>query len=496
MLCEDEPRVYVRVFSLLSWAAHRAARSEKATFERRTRVAFASVDDRSSREVRSAIRLCGDGGFWALAQWLSESFLRLPRHRRAIARLLGCALDRGTTADLDWVWSNADTDARNTLLRHRDGLALRAMQVGGDAGVEKLLWLQQRGFYPTADFGNTPAHVSCPLALQWAFTAGRSGEQYAWYHAARAGHLRLLREHLAVAAPAARGLDAREAVFGAACGGQMHVLLWAMSEGMPVVTQHARVALVEGHQDAALLLLARLHPAAIEKDMMALLYDAAKGNLRVLDWLERRHGPSVDERVDCVAVCGARYGRIAVLEWALSRGYREEGEPRICAMAAEFGHLSTVQWLRSRGFCWGSNVCCAAAQNNHRGVVEWALANGCPRDEAICTVAARGGHLELLAWCWSNGCPLDSGAFTLAAIEGRIDVLEWLAAHGCPIDLQACRVHAGHPRTIRWLKRRYNPDGTPRDCPTEPPAPAPALPEYLRKERIPPYDACPWSFLY
>lgn len=97
------------------------------------------------------------------------------------------------------------------------------------------------------------------------------------------------------------------------------------------------------------------------------------GHVGVLDWLERNGIPG--NRKD-VALSGAHFGHIPVVEWARARRLRWSID--LCAAAVLGGQLPMLQWLREQGCPWNALVIRFAREKGHDDIEQWARENGCP----------------------------------------------------------------------------------------------------------------------
>jgi len=105
----------------------------------------------------------------------------------------------------------------------------------------------------------------------------------------------------------------------------------------------------------------------------------------------------------------------------------------------------------------------AAARFGHLAVLQWAREHGCPWDWATPAQAAAGGQLAVLQWAREHDCPWVSGACVSAAIKGQLEVLQWMRENDATGEVSAVdrvRRHAGGPRkqeVLTWLDELITP---------------------------------------
>ena len=130
----------------------------------------------------------------------------------------------------------------------------------------------------------------------------------------------------------------------AASAGHMHVLRWAVGEGVDVDQVTCDAAIREGRLDVMHWLV-------------------SQGCTCRLDW-------SCREAIE--------HGQVRVLKWlrALPVNPFDPRDPwlkdELCALAAEYGQLEALQWLRGEGFPWDPRECRKlAGDGGHRVVAKW-----------------------------------------------------------------------------------------------------------------------------
>ncbi|EFJ41893.1 hypothetical protein VOLCADRAFT_98135 [Volvox carteri f. nagariensis] len=135
--------------------------------------------------------------------------------------------------------------------------------------------------------------------------------------------------------------------------------------------------------------------------------------------------------------------------------------PRVVQCAAESGSTEVIAWLRRRGLhIWDEHVFCKAAGSGCLDLVEWLASRGCPMGGTgqAYLVAARNGDLAALRCLRRLGCPWGpvaaggggssgGGVFICAVEDCSLDMLRWLHALGCPVDWQEAQMQARQRRS-------------------------------------------------
>jgi MYND finger len=275
--------------------------------------------------------------------------------------------------------------------------------------------------------------------LKWALGYGFPWTDWSAYFAALRGHLELLEY--------ARGKGCSLLPFacdGAARGGQMVVLKWARRNGFPF--NGACSSAAEGGH------LHVLKWALLNGDVWSATTcsSAARGgHLGLLQWA-RRNGCPWDSLTTMNAAEG---GNVDVLKWVTENGCPRHSNT--CSTAAYHGKLEALKYAHENGYPWSKSVCAKAAYQGHLAVLQWAHENGCPWDETTTTGAAKRGHLEILQWARGEGCPWDETTCEEAAKGGYLEVLRWAVENGCPWDNVACwkaALYHSHEEIHDWME--------------------------------------------
>jgi hypothetical protein len=200
---------------------------------------------------------------------------------------------------------------------------------------------------------------------------------------------------------------------------------------------------------------------------------ATGGDLSLLQWL-RSIGVPWDSEVTAEA---AKEGHLHILSWARDNGC--PWHPYVAGHAASRGHLEVFLWLIRNGAPWsGAIVCAAAAGGGHLPILQWARLQSeawesqfrgrlppvcpfrfdnpfAPPDRNICESAAARGHLHILRWAASNDVSLSIEACKKVAT--RTDVRSWLDAqqqHALEqLDLR--RVRFEWDKQVRIIRHDY-----------------------------------------
>lgn len=251
---------------------------------------------------------------------------------------------------------------------------------------------------------------------------------------------------------------------GAARGGHIDILKWAIREGYVFDCRCISDAAEYG-QLHILKWLVKNEYAKPEEDFCACDGAAIGGHLDILKWLRRkdfrlyntaaeiaaRHGhlhiiqymieTGVRVREEWVCNEAARGGHLKILQWLKEIGIGSENENYRYAVpaAAGKGDLQMLKWLKENGAQLNAPACAAAAGKGNFHILRWLRKNGCPWYAITISQAARYGHLNIIQYARRNGCPWDSGACYEAAGGGHLHVLKWLYENGCPWSCHARR---------------------------------------------------------
>jgi hypothetical protein len=102
---------------------------------------------------------------------------------------------------------------------------------------------------------------------------------------------------------------------------------------------------------------------------------------------------------------------------------------QLAASRAACGDLQGLQWLRSSGCAWDECVCSSAARFGQLALLQWARqqASPCPCNKFSCSAAAAGGHVDVLQWAQQQEppCPWDKECCGIAVKAGHLGLLQW-----------------------------------------------------------------------
>jgi hypothetical protein len=202
------------------------------------------------------------------------------------------------------------------------------------------------------------------------------------------------------------------------------------------------------------------------------------GNIDILKWL-RLNTYVWDETTAHMA---AKYGRIDILKWVISKGCPYHRNIVINNLAMS-GTLKMVKWAVSIGCKPAHHTLVCSAINSNTSVVVWLLDNGCKYSTKISLLAAsenniealkifhsRGlkihsrvtmeaamnGNIDLIKWAVSIGMHLDQGLLEKAILENFEDLAIWLIEQGCPVSLEASYIASLSPhrhKILEWMIR-------------------------------------------
>lgn len=161
----------------------------------------------------------------------------------------------------------------------------------------------------------------------------------------------------------------------AASTGQFKMLIWLHLQSPPVPWNGVTLNSAIAHGN--LKLVQWLASKACPRGNLIYLDAVRRGHMKLLEWMLEAGWFRLGAPF-WYAQEAAKYGQIAVLEWALSEDPAFLTDFTICEYAAIGGHLQTLQWLRDRGCVWDRATRVAAFRNRQLHVLEWAIDNGCP----------------------------------------------------------------------------------------------------------------------
>jgi hypothetical protein len=207
-----------------------------------------------------------------------------------------------------------------------------------------------------------------------------------------------------------------------------------IDECLSVYSNHLLFLLIDGatragQSDAALTLLARLHP----NDLFELVrretkpHVIASGSVEVAQFIYRTPRAFYGGNLD---------------------------------VALQKGHLRFLQWARAETFFRrGSNDVAFrhAGSSGSKELIRWLMdVLECPVAGAAAYSAAKAGHLDLLRWVHGQAGVDLQEAVNVAAMNGRLDVLKWLVEQGCEVDENTLYKAARAPTTatLAWLLDR------------------------------------------
>lgn len=158
----------------------------------------------------------------------------------------------------------------------------------------------------------------------------------------------------------------------------------------------------------------------------------------------------------------AEGGNKATYIWAASTPYvrfeDKQVQDQVSAAAAKGGKLDMLQWLHDKkGFAVNHNtVVAAAARNGDQKMLEWLVSKGGAKlDHQVCHIAARNGDLKMIEWALKNGAPpLDTGVVRNAASRGHLHILEFVKSTGKLLETSVHDEAFGNDRVdvMKWLQ--------------------------------------------
>lgn len=125
----------------------------------------------------------------------------------------------------------------------------------------------------------------------------------------------------------------------------------------------------------------------------------------------------------------AENGHLSALQWLRNNGCPWTSD--VTLRAATNGHLTVLQYARKNNCRWNKDVCSFAAEHGHFEILQWARLNGCPWDSSVTYYASLGGHLEILQWARENNCEFDPCVcYSVATRMGHVHVAQWIKDSG------------------------------------------------------------------
>lgn len=292
-----------------------------------------------------------------------------------------------------------------------------------------------------------------------------------------------------------QGAKSRSMRLNSECGQfceRLPLLVWAVSEGCPLVQSMVNAAAATGNipvlewlrfhsphclwsevtcgfaaqyeQLDTLIWLRAQKPDPCPWDEESFNMAIAGGRIDILNWMKREGCPWDETAYYTAAKCGGGCNKekyTAILHWLRSQWSSCPGSQEACSGAAAAGHVSLLQWLRLEEeppFPYSSNACTEAAANGQLEALQWLRSQKppCTWNEGVCSSAAKRGDLEMLQWARSGPDPCRWGHRTCmqAAYYGHLEVLQWLRSQEppCPWVLSDIRLLADlRPEIISWL---------------------------------------------
>jgi hypothetical protein len=182
--------------------------------------------------------------------------------------------------------------------------------------------------------------------LEWLYAQGCRPHTPVYYGAASVGRVDVL-EWLVM-----RDSDFKPKSLiceGAAYGGSITALKWAIAYGCPITSEVVCTAALAGHVN-----------------VLQMIWDP---------------DPDYHGRLILPFINAIRGGKLEVLQWLYTRHHADIPSTYLCASAAQYGQLHILQWLRAIGCAWDVKVIVFAHDNGHYEVAQWARENGCPEYE-------------------------------------------------------------------------------------------------------------------
>lgn len=199
------------------------------------------------------------------------------------------------------------------------------------------------------------------------------------------------------------------------------------------------------------------------------LYLAEQGLFSSLKWLSRCAAPFGDTIPFLSKL--VMHGKPKYLEWALDASGRfhritEEDAISVCNLMARWGKLDLLDWALSRDD-FGKCAMVGISEFGHATSIVWALIHGVPCSWRAYTTAAEYDDIDLLYLLSAYAIPLSPpDGVTIndrerpeyaAAKSGSIAVLEWLRSLPCyfirPHPPTIAAAAAGHMEVLRWLAK-------------------------------------------
>jgi hypothetical protein len=284
------------------------------------------------------------------------------------------------------------------------------------------------------------------------------------------------------------GNTERSVLFGAAEGGHLHVLTWAL-ETLP--TAKEKLAAAHGSK-----VNTAVSNAATKAGQLSVLKffsengypwfsyectitDAAlSGNFEMFEWILAETKKlkmelfSSNTYNHSIMVCAIRGKNLKILQTVLQH-IGEIWGVGYGVMAVKTRNLEMVKWLASNGYPISETAWVNAAEIGDIEMLEFLHEIGlvpkecrivletfqqgtcaCPCLSALCS-----GELEVLGWAYENGCYFTETSCKIAAKKGHLHILKWLVSKGCPwfkIDCYNMALSGGRENNhiVKWIKNQ------------------------------------------
>ena len=139
---------------------------------------------------------------------------------------------------------------------------------------------------------------------------------------------------------------------------------------------------------------------------------AEGGHLEILTWAVSK-GCKLSLESPTMYRLAARHGHIAVIywlrEWVSAKDGWAERDGSLCREAASRGQIAVLAFLRTpykgKASSWSAEACAVAAANGHLDTLKYMRDNNCPWDQRVGIWAEQNKDKKMAKYALDNNCP-------------------------------------------------------------------------------------------
>lgn len=145
----------------------------------------------------------------------------------------------------------------------------------------------------------------------------------------------------------------------------------------------------------------------------------------------------------------ARHGNLKILQWLQKRGC--PWSPLTAELLA-YDHFPALKWVIEQGCPWGTLTVGKLTEKGHLSTAKWASDNGCPQGVVYAVELMRSGRLITLKFIYKNGSSTDLTTLAkIALAENQLDLAGWAIEKGASFTAQELQNY-----NPRWVEK-YRP---------------------------------------